>query len=85
MKSIRYLILLLAIVTAMNFVAMPVYAQQSADSLEQASRMVINQHGGRVLSAKVKEDNGKVVYRIKILDSAGHVRTISVAGRKKGK
>ncbi len=82
MNIIRHLILLLVITI---LVVPSVHAQQSADSLQQASRLVKEQHGGRVLSAKVKEDNGNVVYRIKILDSEGHVRTISVPGRKKKK
>jgi len=47
-------------------------------SLAEATRMVQQRYGGQVLRAEAKRDNGRTVYRIRVLTEDGRVRTVHV-------
>jgi len=55
-----------------------VYAQQAPISLDAAATMVRRLSGGRIVGADAMDDNGKVVYRIKVLLPEGRVRVYLV-------
>ncbi|MCW8936087.1 MAG: PepSY domain-containing protein [Gammaproteobacteria bacterium] len=69
MKALISLFLLL-----MLTLTTPVYADKQVISKQQAVSIALQQHPGRVLSVK---HNGNV-YRVKILNASGEVRSISV-------
>ena len=52
--------------------------QQQGISLEEAVAMIQAQTGGRVLSAEAVNNDGRVVYRIKVLTSSGRVSVYHV-------
>lgn len=54
------------------------YAQQAPVSLDAAATMVRRISGGRIVGADSMDDNGKVVYRIKVLLPEGRVRVYLV-------
>lgn len=56
----------------------PIYAQQAPVSLDAAATMVRRISGGRIVGADAMDDNGKVVYRIKVLLPEGRVRVYLV-------
>lgn len=49
-------------------------------SMGEAMDRARAQSGGRVLSADVGEENGRPVYRIKVLDENGRVRVLRMHG-----
>lgn len=55
-----------------------IYAQQAPVSLDAAATMVRRISGGRIVGADAMDDNGKVVYRIKVLLPEGRVRVYLV-------
>jgi len=69
MKALLSFFLLFILTTAS-----PVYADKQAISKQQAMSIAQQQHPGRVLSVK---HNGNI-YRVKILNSSGEVRSISI-------
>ncbi|HEX20571.1 MAG TPA: hypothetical protein ENG78_07120 [Acidiferrobacteraceae bacterium] len=52
--------------------------QQQGISLEDAVAMVQAQTGGRILSAEAVNNDGRVVYRIKVLSPSGRVSVYHV-------
>ena len=84
MKRLQPLLLCIIIAGATGFTIQPAYAQnKKATTLEQATKIVKEQDKARVLSAKTKQENGKEVHQVKILDSKGHVRTVKVPAKEK--
>ncbi len=55
----------------------PLWAQQES-GLDQAVEKVQHDTGGKVLSADRREFGRKTEYRIKVLTSDGHVRTLAI-------
>lgn len=53
-------------------------AQQSRLSLSEAADLVQRQRGGRVLAAQAVREQGREIYRIKILTAQGEVRIVLV-------
>ena len=53
-------------------------ARQKRLSLSEAADLVQRQTGGRVLSAQASNEQGREVYRIKVLTSSGEVRVVLV-------
>lgn len=54
------------------------YAQQAPLSIDAAAAMVRRISGGRVIAAEAMDDDGKAVYRIKVLLPEGRVRVYVV-------
>lgn len=69
MKALLSLFLLL-----MLTITSPVFADNQAISKQQAVSIAQQQHPGRVLSVKHSGN----VYRVKILNASGEVRSISI-------
>ena len=53
-------------------------ARQQRLSLSEAAEMVQRRTGGRVLSAQASNEQGREVYRIKVLTGTGEVRVVLV-------
>ena len=53
-------------------------ARQSRLSLSEAADLVQRQRGGRVLAAQAVREQGREMYRIKILTAQGEVRVVLV-------
>ena len=53
-------------------------ARQSRLSLSEAADLVQRQHGGRVLAAQAVREQGREMYRIKILTTQSEVRVVLV-------
>lgn len=53
-------------------------AQQNRLSLSEAADLVQRQRGGRVLAAQAVREQGREMYRIKILTAQGEVRIVLV-------
>lgn len=53
-------------------------AQNQQLSLDQAAARVRKETGGRVLSARTQNRNGRTVHRIKVLMPSGHVKIVRV-------
>ena len=56
-------------------------------SSEQAAKIVKNRYGGKVLSAKFKQQNQQAGYRVKLLKTDGHIIYVYVnahTGKIKG-
>ncbi len=65
--------------SALMAAAAPLWARQETGlSLDQAVEKVQHDTGGRVLSADRREFGRKTEYRIKVLTSDGHVRTLAI-------
>ncbi|WP_347332028.1 PepSY domain-containing protein [Marinimicrobium locisalis] len=58
-------------------------AQQAEARLSpaQAAALVRKKVGGKVLKVSTLERGGRVIYRVKILQESGRIRTISVDGQ----
>ena len=83
----RFLLLLLAVLLAPYAHAEPSRLQSAAWQLAQAERRIsLNQAadlvqqrtGGRVLSAQAVREQGREIYRIKVLTRQGEVRIVLV-------
>ena len=54
---------------------------QAAISEGQAAAIAKSQHGGKVLSVSKSNNNGRVIYRVKLLLDSGRVIIVSVDGQ----
>ena len=56
-------------------------AQNNTQSLDQAVNSIKQRTGGRILSAKTTQKNGRRVYKIKVLLPSGKVQTFKVKAK----
>ena len=49
-------------------------------SSARAAAIVQQRYGGKVMNVSARQSGGTVIYRVKILQSSGHMRTVSVNG-----
>ena len=84
MKRLQQLLLGVMLAGAAGSAAAPAQAEDKrATDLEQATRIVKEKDNSRVLSAETREENGKEVYKVKVLDAEGRVRTVKVPAKEK--
>ncbi|HLB30553.1 MAG TPA: hypothetical protein VJN91_03405 [Gammaproteobacteria bacterium] len=85
MKRLRLLLLCVMLAGATGAAAQPAQVRddKAAADLEQATRIVKEKDNSRVLSAETREENGKEVYKVKVLDAEGRVRTVKVPAKEK--
>jgi uncharacterized membrane protein YkoI len=46
----------------------------------QAAAIAQKRHGGKVMNVNAQQSGGTVVYRVRILQDSGHMRTVTVNG-----
>jgi uncharacterized membrane protein YkoI len=55
-----------------------IFLAQSNRSIDKAAQKIKQQTGGRILSTKSTNKNGRMVYKIKVLLPSGKVQTFTV-------
>ncbi len=74
----RRCLIIAALLASQLFVAAPSAAEMSKSEAAARAKTL---HGGKVLSVeKVQSENGKTVFRIKLLQKGGRVKMVTVRG-----
>ncbi|WNO09495.1 PepSY domain-containing protein [Teredinibacter sp. KSP-S5-2] len=59
-------------------------AQNNVISEGQAAAIAKQRHGGKVLSVQKQNQNGKTIYKVKLLQDSGRVKIVTINGNRGG-